>query len=963
MILAADRPCIGYGQRTRGHTDPAQASFYARYEWCLNPLLTVADQLTKLGEELDYGGSLGPGWQRDECVINAYLLVCGIACTVDDYLGRPAWDLTLIAERFPGLRSVVPMVRQLLSLPHALRQRIRDHPVRRWRGRWARCVDMACEMLVEAATRDEDRWGELRSTYDALRWAKLPRRLLQRRLRIPEGFRCQDLSHHDVLALARRFAERQPDRRGALAVIGVRTAGAYFAPLAKASLATLGWAPVSWLTIRPREGLTGLEQRQLRKLARDQGHVLVMDDHPNTGSTLTLVLTALERCGIGPERISVLTPRHPVRPDWTLPREAPGADRVTVITLEPEETFKARLLMPAGVAPLLRDWFGIRGWERIVVRTSPQVDAVNARLADHCCDGFQVRLQRLFEVQLGRDNEDPIVVHVVAKSVGWGWLGYHAHLAGARLADFVPPVIGQRHGLLFSQWVGEMTEQPDRPLQGVPVATLAAYIAKRTQCLHLSEDPWLEGDSPGWNSWKMLLGILRRAYGPYFGRLKVSALRRVLRRLASPEPTLVDGRMRPGEWVTTPKAIYKLDYEHHNFGPAELDIVDPAYDLASAIFEFGMTEQVESELLQAYAREAPDGSVTDRVLLHKLLSGTLAMQQAAYWAARAGTEHQGAHWNGRYLAGRNFLAYEIHRLSAGLLPRRPDPTWSERLFFLDLDGVFDCDLLGFPHTTASGLTALALLQTHGFAVVLNTGRSVEHVRRYCGIYGLPGGLAEYGSVFIDAVGGRELPLSPPEALEQLQLSREALRALPGVFVDHDYGYAVRAYRYQGGRTAGLLASELQDLLSQPQFRRLACIATSADTYLVPQGITKGTAVVAVKHYLACHEVPIVAMGDSDEDVPMLEAAASWYAPANCSPRVRELARSRGGRITTRPKQRGFLEATRDLLRKRGINPGDIPGPRPPARVRTAADLLATLLHVAERPLVSRVLATVTWRHL
>ena len=84
MILAADRPCIGYGQRTRGHTDPAQASFYARYEWCLNPLLTVADQLTKLGEELDYGGSLGPGWQRDECVINAYLLVCGIACTVDD---------------------------------------------------------------------------------------------------------------------------------------------------------------------------------------------------------------------------------------------------------------------------------------------------------------------------------------------------------------------------------------------------------------------------------------------------------------------------------------------------------------------------------------------------------------------------------------------------------------------------------------------------------------------------------------------------------------------------------------------------------------------------------------------------------------------------------------------------------------------------------------------------------------
>src|SRR2546427_10616094 len=88
-----------------------------------------------------------------------------------------------------------------------------------------------------------------------------------------------------------------------------------------------------------------------------------------------------------------------------------------------------------------------------------------------------------------------------------------------------------------------------------------------------------------------------------------------------------------------------------------------------------------------------------------------------------------------------------------------------------------------------------------------------------------------------------------------------------------------------------------------------------------------------------------------------------YAPANCSPRVREVARAPGGRIMTRPRQRGFLEATRDLLRKRGIHPGDIPGPRRPARVRTAADLLAILLHVVERPRVSHFLATLTWRHL
>ena len=163
--------------------------------------------------------------------------------------------------------------------------------------------------------------------------------------------------------------------------------------------------------------------------------------------------------------------------------------------------------------------------------------------------------------------------------------------------------------------------------------------------------------------------------------------------------------------------------------------------------------QAEAELLHAYARQILDGSIADRVLLYKLLSGTVAMQQAAYWAPHARSERLRAGWNKRYLTARNFLACQLHRVCAGLLPR-PRPTWSGPLLFLDLDGVFDCEVLGFPHTTASGLAALALLQAHGFAVVLNTGRSVEQVRRYCSIYGLPGGVAEYGSVLVDAVGGR-----------------------------------------------------------------------------------------------------------------------------------------------------------------------------------------------------------------
>ena len=37
--------------------------------------------------------------------------------------------------------------------------------------------------------------------------------------------------------------------------------------------------------------------------------------------------------------------------------------------------------------------------------------------------------------------------------VGWGWLGYHAYLAGVRLSGFVPKTIGLRHGLLLTEWI------------------------------------------------------------------------------------------------------------------------------------------------------------------------------------------------------------------------------------------------------------------------------------------------------------------------------------------------------------------------------------------------------------------------------------------------------------------------------------------------------------------------------
>src|SRR5262249_56286950 len=81
----------------------------------------------------------------------------------------------------------------------------------------------------------------------------LPSELLARRMRIPEAFRCQDLTHVDLSTFAARFAaSRDPSQD--VVVVGPRTAGAYFAPLISAYLARLGAARTSWFSLRPKAG-------------------------------------------------------------------------------------------------------------------------------------------------------------------------------------------------------------------------------------------------------------------------------------------------------------------------------------------------------------------------------------------------------------------------------------------------------------------------------------------------------------------------------------------------------------------------------------------------------------------------------------------------------------------------------------------------------------------------------------
>lgn len=956
---STDEPVSGSDDTVR----LAEERFYSLYDWCLNPAQSLKELLQRFRDELGRSRTAEFGWQRDECRINLYLFVCAIACTVDDYLAsRLAARLDPVSKYFPRWKPLVTIGQWFLDRIQELRRHFTDQAIRRWRERWRRCVDQACESLLRTATSGESLSDELERTSQELMRVPLPERLLSKRMRLPEAFRCQDFTHQDVISLVRLFVDSSPNHRQPYLVIGLRTAGSYFAPLMAAYLRLLDWPLVSWITIRPKNGISAWEGTRLRRLLRQDTRVLVVDDYPNTGLTFGLTLRMLRRFKVPAERVTVLAPRHAARPDWSLPADIRGSERISIFSLGPAQLLKAGLLEPKSMEILFQEYYRAQGWQRACVINKKDVEEINAGLWRHYSDGFHVRLKRVFAVRLSGPGGKSEIKKVFVKSSGWGWLGYHSYISGTRLSEFVPPVIGLRNGLLLTEWIEGQVPRSESEAHEIVLNTIPSYLAARVRRLPLSGDVWLEGSSYRGTGWDELIGVLRGAYGRYTWPLKMPALRSQLRKYLTHTPTLGDGKMGPEEWILTDSKPRKGDFEHHNFGGGELDIVDPAYDLASAVFEFGLSAGWEQKLLHAYARESGDTTIFERILLYKLLYGSIVMRRATSTLSTGSLDGKAKAENLRYLQARNFLAFQMNQFSAGLMGRPERPTWSKFLFFLDLDGVFDRELLGFPHTSWKGLQSLALLQSHGYSVVLNTGRSVQHVRDYCQSYTLPGGLAEYGSVFVDAVRQTETPLVGAEAAGQLKLCREAIHKLPGVFTDPGYEYSIRAYRYPGRNTAGLSVSEVTNLLSSPKFDKLTFISRGPDTYIVQKETGKGPGLLAAKELLESPKAPTAGIGNSEEDTGMLQAVDLAYAPANCSADLRQLAAEGRCRVMGRPFQWGLLEAVLDLLPS-GHKTCNGNGADPARALNHPNDLIRTLLHVADRQLPSQILSALNWRSI
>ncbi|MBI1866800.1 MAG: HAD family phosphatase [Methylocystis sp.] len=922
----------------------SELSFYGDYSDWLNPIPTVGEAVAHLSREVTrLETSLEP-WQLNEAMTNVFLLSCTLLNSIDDYAHGPAYRVPNKASRLPGAR----LAQRALTLTEASTAVLRSARVARagrWERQWQAGFDIFLQLLVGEAPRPEAVARSARQL-SSLLLRPLPADLQAERIRVPSAFRKQDLTPFDIFALGRKFISRFPDRQQPILIVGLRTAGAYFAPLLRAFLKSEGYLDVDMATMRPKRGLAARERAELTRCARAGCLAVVIDEPPFSGATIAEGVEQLRKTGFHSDKLVIL---FPVRyRDWRAHVEATGFLDEVVICLEPEEWHKYRILASEVVEDRLREYFFRRNYAAATVVASPEADQYNARLLERSDANDRERLKRVFAVRLETRDGRIETRFVLAKGVGWGVFGYSAFLAGWRLAGLVPPLLGLRDGILYTEWLPQDQSHGAGAVQRSQwIERTADYVAARVGCLRLAADPTPElGVDPQHEGFRVLRLSLCKAYGSAIAaKLMGGRFLSRLSRRTCPNPTMIDGKMAPSEWIVGPSGLLKTDFEHHGFGKVELNVCDPAYDLADAVLQLELSPQEQRELIQRYANKTGDAGVQNRLFMNKLIAGSWLMASSLERALEPPqSERRAAEANKQYIQAWDFLTRECARFCGALCHRPQSPQWGARLVALDIDGVLDRRTFGFPTATAASIRALRLLHAHGFAVAVNTARSARQVKEYCSAYGFVGGVAEYGGYVFDAISGKGVRVASAAAMEQLEKLRAALRELPGVFLNDGYEYSIRAYAFERNRTVPLPAAMVPNLMSRLQLGRLRCFNTSIDTTVMAKDVDKGVGLRALLEAAKQRPLETVAIGDSEPDLAMFRVADRSFTPGKIG--RPDLVQAIGGKVARAAAQRGLLEIVRSLIHPDG---GSCPVCPPTELVCGAQDaLFLDLLETADK---------------
>jgi hypothetical protein len=732
--------------------------------------------------------------------------------------------------------------------------------------------------------------------------ARLPDPVRRSVARQPACFRAFDQHPDDVRALVARFARAEPDRSRPLLVAGVRTSGAYLGPLAAAALRAAGYRDVRLITVRPHRRLRTDQRAAVRSVATRGGLALVCDDPPATGGAVGTV--AADLAGRGLEVVLLLAlfgdaDSVPLRLRGLRSVVLPRADWAVTARLAPRR-------VRAAASELL----------------GPDVQVVSCR----ALTGIERRperghVRRAYRLGVrGAGDDRPHVMTIAAEGVGLGRLGGQALAIHGALAPYLPAVLGVRDGLLYREWLPP-GRRADRAGLGDPeqaAERLAGYVDARARALELPRDHTLgaRGERPAWEIAGLLLA---GAFGPAEPVARVLLVDPAVRRLLRVgRPAEVDGSMDLANWFAGRDGeLVKVDWAVPSDAGYRVASCDPVSDLAQ-VAPGTADRTLARGLRRAYAAAGHDPVEPERWLLHEL---------AHLWSRRTASRDPAL----LDACARALRAYYHEVFFADLEPAADGPLWG-----IDVDGVLELDVAGFPALTPGSAAALRALTVHGHRPLLVTGRGIADVVERCASYRLAGGVAEYGAAVHVAAGEITDGLIDTTAAATVDRVRAALADAEGVCVDAGARHAVRAYAVDGdGRRRRPPDAAVAAALGAAGAHGVRVVRGDGQTDLVPEGVDKGTGVRALLARLGADPTgprPLhAAVGDTAADAPLLRLAIRPYAPAHADRRLRPLARTTRGAYAA-----GLAEAVGEVL-------GHAPGTCAACRVADGGDARRSLL--------------------
>lgn len=764
--------------------------------------------------------------------------------------------------------------------------------------------------------------------------ARVPQGVRGTPLRLPSAFRNLDMRPEDVQKLMGDVMERWPDSAQPLLVVGVRTAGSYLAPLATAFLRAGGRRNARSMTVRPGQSWLEKERQLLRWAVETGALAIIVDDPPNTWSTVAETADLL--AGQGIKRSSVVLAMQ------TFPTTSPPPDSLGVhpLVLQPWDRYHVqRLLEPEGVKASLQ----------ALLDGAATVRSVK-RLPFDPHHGGRAHVGALYEVKLAEQRRPPQKRLIYVQGVGVGYFGTHAAAISERLQSFLPRVYGVAGGLLFREWLPDEQRLGDADPGDWVAEPIVDYIWARARAFPVTEDVSrrLKGRPSLWR------GIGRFLSQP-FGRAQLISwpfLQAWTRDLLRVErPSVVDARTGLSSWFReSPHSLRlkKIGFTDQAFSAYDTHCYDPVFDLAAAAAsdDSGM---LDDRLRYLYATRSGDTVDAERWLLYQLVH--IADQDIELDVRDPETERRMSRRFQRFFG--DLLLSDVQMASEG------------GLCALDLDGVLESTPLGISATNLDGARALRALHLHGYRPVIASGRSLAEVRERCVNYRAAGGVAEYGAAIYVTATDQTHELVTAVERRSLDSVRSTVEGLPGVVVDEGSRLAVRAYRLdRRGRRRALSEDQVRLALTAVGGRGVRSIPGQAQTDFMAERVTKATGLQALAGELgeSVTAGPLLAMavGDSASDLPALRLARYAFAPSNADEEIRRADIT----VLRQACQAGLAEATARLLGHRPGHCSTCRVPRLSARSRTLLSVLSPPDHSSPRAKATwaaALLVRLSWR--